>query len=175
MKILKTSLGTETKFCYSGKARVSFWNNEDIKSILRLSNLSFSSIGGASVGFQVLNEESRKYFNRAFLSSSSAFNYYTLNETNHLQRMKEFSKIYDERHLIEYLKTVDSDILSKCHQYGIPDGRDLSVPWAPTIEDPDTVGAFITQSPQDIYNSEKAPVMDVMFSFNSKVSKSLNT
>lgn len=55
----------------------------------------------------MLNEESRKYFNRAFTLSSTALNYYVLHEPNHLERMQNFSQIQDKQKLIDYLKTAD--------------------------------------------------------------------
>lgn len=121
----------------------------------------------------MLNEESRKYFNRAYLGSSSVLSHYTLSEVDHLQRMKEFSKIDDKDKLIEYLKTTSSDVLSTCHPFSM-NGESLSVPWVPTIENPNTVGAFITKTPEDIYNSDRAPVMDAMLSFTSKVIQTPN-
>lgn len=119
-------------------------------------------IGGSSVGYQMLNEESRKYFNRAFLSSCTALSFYALSETSHLQRMKDFSKIDDEAKLVEYLKTKNSETLANSF-------LGMVRLWVPTIENPNTVNAFITETPEEIYNSNKAPVMDAMFSFNSKV------
>ncbi len=116
----------------------------------------------------MLNEESRKYFNRAYLGSSSAFNFYAISRVGHLQQMKEFSKIDEEDKLIEYLKTADSCVLSAFYPPSAT-GKTLYVPWVPTIEDSNTVGAFITKTPEEIYHSDKAPIMDTMFSIASKV------
>lgn len=111
-----------------------------------------------------MNEESRKYFTRAFLASSSALSSYALTKANHLHRLKLFSQIDDNDRLIEYLKTAERVNLSTCARI-----EGLDAPWVPTIEIPSAVNPFITKSPIDIYNSENAPVMDVMFSFASKV------
>lgn len=129
---------------------------------------SLPFLGGASVNFQMLNEESRKYFNRAFSMSDTALNYYALSEKNHLKRMQDCTKIYDKRELVEYLKTTWTIVLSHCTKLTIektlPD-----IPWGPTIESPNTKGAFITEKPEQIYKSDKAPTMDAMFSFTSQV------
>lgn len=121
-------------------------------------------LGGASVGYQLLNQESRKYFSRAFLASSSALSSYALTKANHLQRLKRFSQIDDKDQLIAYLRTAERVNLSRCAEI-----ESLDAPWVPTIEHPNAVNPFITKSPIDIYNSDDAPVMDVMYSFTSKV------
>lgn len=121
----------------------------------------------------MLNQISRKYFNRAFLSSGTALSFHHFAEANHLQRMMEYSKIDDKDQLIEYLKVADSDFLSRCYPVVI-DSQTYYLPWVPTIESPEIDGAFITTTPEQIYNSNEAPIMDVMFSFNSKVSVHLN-
>ncbi|XP_031623525.1 esterase B1-like [Contarinia nasturtii] len=125
------------------------------------------SAGGASVNYHMLNEESRKYFNRAFAMSSSALNFYALYEPNHLEIMQNFSNIQDKDKLIEHLKKEDSAILE---QFRSTTSRGLVLlqsPWVPTIENSTTKGAFITESPEEIYKS-KAPVMDTLFSFTSQ-------
>lgn len=117
----------------------------------------------------MLNEESRKYFNRAFALSSTSFNFYTLFEPNHLKRLQECSEIDDKKMLIEYLQTADSDILAKCASTNDLGKLLLAAPWVPTIENASTKGAFITKTPEEIYNSDKAPVLDTMFTFTSDV------
>lgn len=116
----------------------------------------------------MLNKESRKYFNRAFLSSSSGFsNYAFANSGNHLDQMKMCLEIHDKRKLIEFLKTVDSNDLEECQTLSFK--NTTAVPWAPTIENSETIGAFKTETPIEIYNSDNPPVIDALFSFNSQV------
>lgn len=55
--------------------------------------------------------------------------------------------------LIDYLKTASTTDLVKC----------TCPSWYPTIESPGTKGAFLTQNPEEIYSSDKPPIMDVMF------------
>lgn len=129
------------------------------------------SAGGASVNYQMLNEESRKYFNRAFAMSGTVFNYYALYEPHHLRRMQDYANIEDKNKLIEYLKTTDTNTLANCSKADTLGTTLLVVPWAPTIENPSTKGAFITKTPEGIYNSDKAPTMDAMFSFDSQVNR----
>lgn len=74
------------------------------------------------------------------------------------------------KELIEYVKTTDARIL-----HGIPPLIPLPpkhmldrTSWFPIIEF-DKKGAMITDHTENIYNSDKAPVKDVLFTFNSKV------
>lgn len=145
---------------------IEFFKNYKID--LKLINCS-CQIGGASVNYQMLNEESRKYFNRAFALSSSALNHYVLYEPNHLERMQNFSNIQEKQKLVEFLKTADSGDLAKVQTTNDFGNILLEAPWVPTIESFGTKGAFIAKSPEEIYKSDEAPVMDVMFSFDSQV------
>lgn len=126
-------------------------------------------IGGASVHYHILNEESRNYFQRAFVVSGAALDYFALYEPDHYKRVQECFDIEDKTKLIEYLKSTDSKILAEC--YATQDFGKLlvSLPWVPTIENPSTKGAFLTKSPEDILNSNEAPMMDILFSFTSEV------
>lgn len=117
----------------------------------------------------MLNEESKKYFNRAILLSSTALNYYALHEPNHLESLQQISKIRDEHKLVEYLKTTNSFTLATIQATNDFGKILLKTPWAPTIESPTTKGAFITKHPEEIYKSEKAPVIDTIFGFTSQV------
>lgn len=105
----------------------------------------------------MINEESRKYFNRAYASSSSAFSAYALHRANHVQKVQECFHIEQMDKLLEHLKVANSSALVKCSSFG------------PTVENPRTAGAFLTRTPNEVYNSKRAPVMDAMFSFNSQV------
>lgn len=116
----------------------------------------------------MLNEDSRKYFNRAFLLSGSAFDFFALSESDHFERIQEFAKIFDREQLIEFLKIANSTDLANLHTLS-SFGKTLISPWAPTIENPKTVGAFLTKPLKEIYQSNNAPVMDTMFSFTSQV------
>lgn len=123
-------------------------------------------VGATSVNFHMLNKESRKYFNRAFISSSSSFSHYAYPDRNHLDQMKKCTKIDDEKKLIAFLKTVDSDGLDVCQTFSFTNAN--AVPWAPTIESAETVGAFKTKLANEMYSEDPA-VMDTLFSFNSQV------
>lgn len=116
----------------------------------------------------MLNEESRKYFNRVYFSSCSAFSYIALNTNNHVKRMQEYSHMSDMNALLEYLKTTKSDILMKCHMMESFDPTLIS-PWVPTIESPDTAGAFMTEMPIEVYKAGKVKAIDTLVSFNSHV------
>ena len=114
----------------------------------------------------MLNAESRKYFNRAYLGSGSAFSFYAISKFNHSQQLKELSKIEDDDKLIEYLRTADSDVLASFYPRS---PKTLYIPWVPTIEKPNTIGAFMTKTPEEIYSSDDVPIMDTMFSIALKV------
>lgn len=126
-----------------------------------------SEIGAASVHFHMLNDSSRKYFNRVYASSSSAFSAYALHRANHLQKAHECFQINEMDKLIKYLKTTNSSTLVKCYPSPSP-------AWVPTIENSRAVGAFLTQTSDEIYGSNKVSPLDTMFSFNSQVLTSLN-
>lgn len=116
----------------------------------------------------MLNEESRKYFNRAYLASGAVFNYWALDENDHLKKMQEYAKIDDVQQLIEYLKTLDSESLGDCYSWDTV-GNLVAPPWLPTIESSETDGAFLTKTPDEIYASDNPPVMDTLIAFNSHV------
>lgn len=108
----------------------------------------------------MLNEESRKYFHRGFSMSGSAFQSYVLWDFNRTNQIPNCTHTNDTKKMIEYLKTANASVLL----------NNCSVPeWIPTIESSHVKGAFLTESPEKIYNSTKAPIMDAMFSFTSKV------
>lgn len=115
----------------------------------------------------MLHDESRKYFNRVFAFSGSAFCAYAMRKPNHVQLIQECSQIYDMNKLIDYLKSSKTSTLNACYPWIYPGG--LISKWVPTIESPNTKGRFFTKTPDDIYSSGKAPPMDSMFSFTSQV------
>lgn len=118
----------------------------------------------------MLNIESRKYFQRAFASSSTVFCPYAIKRENHLQLLRNCSHFNDTNAIIEYLKMTQADRISNdC--FPLEHFRRIAKPiiWVPTIEKPNTRGAFLTKTPMDIYNSDEAPVMDAMFSFMKDV------
>lgn len=123
--------------------------------------------GGASVHFHMINEESRRYYNRALSSSGTAMNFFALKRINHLERVQKCFQTNNMGHLIQYLKVADRNILMNCYPFIIPD--DLYPVWVPTIENPNASVAFLTKTPSEIYNSEKAPQMDAIFGFTSQV------
>lgn len=82
--------------------------------------------------------------------------------------MQDSVNITDIKKLIDNLKEADSQFLTKVYPTDT-NFVTLTFPWVPTIESSSAVGAFVTKPPNEVYNSDEAPVMDVMFSFNSKV------
>lgn len=116
----------------------------------------------------MVNKESRKYFKRVYLGSGSALNNRMLSDINHVERMKNFTRISDMGKLIEFLKTTDGQTLADCYTVdGF--GKTLALPWIPTIESSRTDGAFLTKIPEDIYISNEVPAIDALFSFTSQV------
>lgn len=116
----------------------------------------------------MLNAESRKYFSRAIVSSGTAFSYFALSQGNHMQLMQTFTKIDDRNELIEYLKTADSQVLNEYNSFkGFE--KLLSTAWTPTIEIPTANRAFITETPEEMYNTGSGAAMDVLFTFTSRV------
>lgn len=82
--------------------------------------------------------------------------------------MQEFSSIEDKDKLIEHLTKVDSAILERFRSTKDFGAILLQSPWVPTIENSSVKGAFITEPPEEIYKSDKAPQMDTFFSFASQ-------
>lgn len=116
----------------------------------------------------MLNEESRNYFKRAFMFSGTAFVPSIVSrKRNHAQQIQECLQIFEVNDLIENLKTQNTTVLARCQPYKFP--ADVDLFWAPVIENVHTSGAFLTNTPEEIYNSDKAPSMDAVFSFNSQV------
>lgn len=116
----------------------------------------------------MFNEQSRQYFNRAYAASGTMFTATAFNATTHWHRIPRCFGVNDNRNeIIEYLKTADSKILRTCDPYIYP--GELQLNWVPTIECQNTSGAFLTQTPDEIFNSGTAPIMDTMFSFTSQV------
>lgn len=167
-KILKHFLGIKMKFYYLAKVQVGFhWPSK--KVIYRESVVAF--VGGASVHFHVINKESRKFFNRAYSTSGTALSFFALHRTNHLDRVQKCFQTNESDQLVAYLKVADRSILVKCHPFIIPD--DLYPVWVPTIENANVNGAFITKTPDDIYQSNLASKIDAVFGFTSQVINSI--
>lgn len=123
--------------------------------------------GASSVHFQMLNRDSRKYFNRIFAISGSAFSRWALRQANHVRELQEFSKISEINHLVEYLKSEYASNLTKIYPYKNFD--ELRPTWVPTIESPNIIDAFMTKTPLELYQSDEVPIMDTMFSFTAQV------
>lgn len=109
----------------------------------------------------MLNEQSRKYFTRAFLMSGSAFHSYPLSwiRKNNLEGMQNSTKIYDIERLAKHLATTD---IANLLEYNVDSG----ITWAPTIESINAPHAFLVESPKEVYASNP-PYMDTMFSFDA--------
>lgn len=124
--------------------------------------------GGMSVHYQMFNEQSRKYFNRAYSASGTMFTITGFNATTHWQRIPDcFGVNGSKDEIMEFLKKADGRKLSTCCPWAAP--GEIQLYWVPTIESENTPGAFLTQTPEEIFNSKKAPIMDTMFSFASQV------
>lgn len=114
----------------------------------------------------MLNKVSRSYFTRAFCLSGTSLNpFHNLYRNDQLQLAKKCFQIYDTDELVEFLKTANQSSLLKC---GDKLGTRYFI-WLPTIESPNAPEAFLTKTPEEIYNSDDAPVMDTMFSVVNKV------
>lgn len=115
--------------------------------------------GGEYVHFHMLNEQSRKYFQRAWTGSGNAFSTYALRRANYVDFVQGCCKIFDINRLTYFLKTTNTTNLVRCYHQA----------WYPTIENPNTKGAFLTKSPEEIYSSDNPPIMDAVFNFASQV------
>lgn len=116
-------------------------------------------LGATFVHAHMLNEKSRKYFTRAYLSSGSASRW-KVQDYNHTQNLQKCLKVNETGSaLVDYMKTVNFTTLAKCS----------NLTWIVFYESPNATDAFITKTPKEIYNSNNPPVMDTMFSIASQV------
>lgn len=141
------------------------WVHENIENFSGNKNevlLFGQSKGGACVNFHMLNHESRKYFNRVFSMSGTAFYCYPLSliEDNNIESMQNCTKITNIEKLAKHLAITDIGNLLEYNS-------ECEIVWAPTIESINAPNSFLTKSVEEIYNSTDAPVMDAMFSFDS--------
>lgn len=106
---------------------------------LNLYSSPSSITGGASVGFQLLNKDSRQYFQRAISISGTPITYFALQDTNNHTDLlikvaeRDGQNIATNAELVEYLQTVDVDEITK-NGPQFPFERTLRVAWGPTVE-----------------------------------------
>lgn len=79
---------------------------------------------------------------------------------NNVKQMQNCTQIKELDKLAEHLAIADT---SNLLEYNVQ----CQAIWAPTVESINAPNAFLIKSPEEIYKSDKAPVMDAMFSFNS--------
>lgn len=115
----------------------------------------------------MLNEESRKYFNRAYIASSSALNFHSLRRFNHTKTVQKCSQLENIDEIIAHIKTASADILGACNS--TRSMENILLTWVPTVEPAGAIRPFLDATPEQIYNSNNAPVMDALFSFTSQV------
>lgn len=121
--------------------------------------MHIKSVGASFIHAHMLNVESRKYFNRAYLSSGCVSGYHLRTDT-HLEMLQECLQTNDTgNELVEFLKTASSFQLSSCN----------FLPWVIYIESLSAPHPFITQTSDEIYKSDNPPIMDAMFSIASQV------
>lgn len=88
---------------------------------------------------------------------------------NHFKQIRDCSQINEIDQMIKYLKTATNLILGKCHVVGHHSDGERYLLWTPTIENARIERAFLTRMPEEIYNLDLAPAMDIMFGFTSNV------
>lgn len=92
--------------------------------------------------------------------------FWKIRQENHVREMQECLKINKTgNELVEYLKTASSTTLSQCGD----------VWWVPSIESPNALRPFMTQTPEEIHNAGKTTRMDAMFSIVSQVIRASNS
>lgn len=111
----------------------------------------------------MLNPVSRAYFTRAYPMSGSALGSYVLWKTNHWKQIRECSKLYEVKDVVDYLKTANSSDLLACHP--VISGRYRTY-WLPCIEK-NPENAFMTEDP--LVAAQNMVAMDAMFSVTTKV------
>lgn len=127
--------------------------------------------GGASVHYQMLNDESRKYFKRAILMSGTSLNYFALSqEDNHTDRMHELARLsgeskIDDIDLEKFLQKVSPEKILEYTSKLEPFGRILETIWAPIVEN-NVPGAFLTELPEQIYAKKNINIETLFSSTN---------
>lgn len=119
----------------------------------------------------MLNEQSRKYYKRAFAIGGSALfaKPPSLLRQDNMYLMKDCTKIQDTNKLVKYLETESLSDIYNCLR------SNNSEFWTPTIERPNAIQPFLTQEPEDIYKSDQKPIMDAMFAFTSEEALQFNS
>lgn len=113
----------------------------------------------------MLNAESRKYYSRAFCASGTAFNPFSnLCLTDHVKAMQDCYNIYVMDALVEFMKTATATTLQKC----VNPAKSLPF-WSATIEYQNAPAAFLTKTPDEIYETDDPPIIDTIFSLTSQV------
>lgn len=105
-------------------------------------NTKTISIGATFVHAHVVNEESRKYFTRAFLSSGSLsfWNLFIPDSNKKIQKCLGINEMSKDK-LLKYLKTANMTILTKCNGDN----------WPLTVESSNAIRQFLTKRPGEIY------------------------
>lgn len=135
-----------------------------LHSICEKNSTKFCITGGTFAHAHMLNAESRKYFNRAY-SSSGVVSRFHLRRDNHVEYLRQCLQINETGYgFAEILKTANTTALAECNY----------LRWIIFIESPNTPGAFITQSLDEIYNSDSAPKVDAMFSIATQVNRCIH-
>lgn len=123
------------------------------------------------VSYQMLNEESRKYFNRAYMASGTALDFQGFRRSNHRQTIQKCFQLNKIDEIIDFLKSNSAEVLTSCSSKRVYNS--ILLTWVPTVEPADTNGSFLNASPAEIYTSDSAPVMDSLFTFTSQVIRTL--
>lgn len=119
------------------------WVKDNIESFGGDSNritIFGESAGGASVGYQTMNAESKKNFNQIFMMSSTPLNYYAqMKSNNHSEMMIEMARrkgvpISNTDELIEFIKSVDVKRLVEWCSHKGAFGLTFDSDWAPIVE-----------------------------------------
>lgn len=79
------------------------------------------------------------------------------NQLSQVYRCLGFKGTHAE--LVDYIKTASAATLTRCNWLA----------WILHIESPNATKPFITQTPDEIYDSNEPPVVDAMFTFASEV------
>lgn len=118
--------------------------------------------GAIYVHAHTLNEESRKTFNRALISSGSLSFW---NGTYNAKRIQDCLEINDlsNDELVDYLRTVHANTLIKCN------GTD----WILNIESPNATKPFLMKRSREYFASDNPPIVDVLFVVASQVNRSI--
>lgn len=146
-------------------------------------------VGATSASHHMLNDESRKYFQRILIMSGTANTYKMFLEGNHRCLVEIFAKKYEKwigsslEEIIELLKSVSekeildfaAEVQSQPHdQLEFEIVATLNVFWVPIVEAENAIRPFLQENPEEKLENAKDLSIPTYYTTTSRVCCSFN-